>query len=175
MIFGLFGLEAVDNKTLKAIKKDITVDQVKDAIDKFRENSIMSTVTWMMGFPDDDEQLIKERFAFIDKIDPDMISLQLLTPLEGIPIAKELQEYIEDHDLTHWDFHHAVIRTKHLSREELGNLAAWCNREFYSKPGRVDRILNDTRYHIYGRLCARNYVETISAYEKAAAKGERII
>ena len=175
LIFGLFGLEAIDNKTLKAIKKDITVDQVKDAINKFREHSIMSIVTWMVGFPDDDEQLIKERFEFIDNIDPDITALQILTPLEGIPIAKELQSYIEDHDQSHWDFHHAVIRTKHLSREELGNLAAWCNREFYSKPGRAERILHDKRYHAYGRLCARNYVETVTAFDKAAVGGERII
>jgi hypothetical protein len=32
--------------------------------------------------------------------------------------------------------------TRHLSREELGKLSAWANREFYSKPERIERIRN---------------------------------
>ncbi len=175
MVCGLFGLEAVDNKTLKAIKKGITVDQVKNTIDRFRENGIMSMVTWMMGFPDDDEKLIKERFECIDKIDPDLAALQILTPLEGIPITKDLYNYIVDYDKNKWDFHHAVIRTKHLSREDLGRLAAWCNGEFYSKPGRIERILSDERYDVYPRLIAKSYVETVEAFTKAAVAGERMI
>jgi len=175
MVCGLFGLEAVDNKTLKAIKKGITVDQVKNTIDRFRENGIMSMITWMMGFPDDDEKLIKERFKCIDKIDPDISALQILTPLEGIPITKDLYNYIVDFDKSKWDFHHAVIRTKHLSREDLGRLAAWCNAEFYSKPGRIERILSDERYDVYPRLIAKSYVDTVGTFTQAAVAGERMI
>jgi radical SAM superfamily enzyme YgiQ (UPF0313 family) len=174
-ISGLFGLEAVDKKTLKAINKGITVEEVKETIDCFRENGIMSVVTWMMGFPDDDEMIIKERFQYIDTIDPDVISLQILTPLEGIPIARELTPYIVDFDKHKWDFHHAVIRTKYLSREDLGRLAAWCNSEFFSKPGRVQRILYDKRFHPYSRLCAKTYIECTGKFEKAASDGEQII
>jgi radical SAM superfamily enzyme YgiQ (UPF0313 family) len=175
LVFGLFGLEAVDKKTLKSIEKRITVEQVKETIDCFRENGIMSVVTWMVGFPDDDEETIQERFKYIDTIDPDVISLQILTPLEGIPIARELTPYIEDFDKHKWDFHHAVIRTKHISREELGRLAAWCNSEFFSKPGRVQRILYDERFDTYAKLFAKSYVETMGIFEKAAVSGKQII
>ncbi|MDY6863043.1 MAG: hypothetical protein SV062_08645, partial [Thermodesulfobacteriota bacterium] len=159
----------------KSINKKITVEQVKETIDCFRENGIMSVVTWMVGFPDDDEQIIKERFQHIDTIDPDLISLQILTPVEGIPISEELTPYIVEHDRHKWDFHHAVVRTKYLSREDLGRLAAWCNREFYSKPGRIQRILYDKRFHLFTRNCARSYIECVGKFEKAAAEGKPII
>ncbi len=169
---GLFGMEAVDKETLKKIKKGVTVGEVAETVRLFRENDIMSLVTWMVGFPDDDEVKIKERLEKIDKIDPDMSALQIMTPLSGIPIYKELEPYIEDWDLRKWDFQHAVIRTKYLSREDLGRLAAWVNREFYSQPGRVERILYYKNYHPSCRLIARSYVETIDAHARAAVNNE---
>ena len=127
-ICGLFGLEAVDGETLRRIRKGITVDQVAEAVARFREHRIMSVVTWMVGFPEDDEAAIRERFERIDRIDPDLIALQIMTPLPGIPMYEELREFIEDWDLARWDFQHPVVRTRWLSREELGRLAAWANR-----------------------------------------------
>jgi len=171
-VCGLFGMEAVDEETLEKIKKGISVDQVAEAVQLFRENNIMSVVTWMIGFPDDDEVKIKDRAERIDKIDPDMIALQIMTPLPGIPMYKELEPYTEDWDLRKWDFQHAVLRTKYLSREDLGRLAAWANREFYSQPGRVQRILYYKKYHPFCRLIARSYVETTDAHARAAVNNE---
>ena len=171
-VCGLFGMEAVDKKTLEKINKGISVDQVAETVRLFRENNIMSVVTWMVGFPDDDEVKIKDRFERINQIDPDMTALQIMTPLPGIPMYKELEPFIEDQDLRKWDFQHAVVSTKYLSKEDLGRLAAWANREFYSQPGRVQRILYDKKYHPFCRLTARCYIETAEAHTKAAIEDE---
>ncbi|MDY6820172.1 MAG: radical SAM protein [Deferribacterota bacterium] len=171
-VCGLIGLEAVDEDTLKKIHKNVEVDQVAETINLFRENNIMSVVTWMVGYPDDDETKIKERFERIDMIDPDMSALQIMTPLPGIPIYDELKQYIKDWDLSKWDFQHAVVSTKYLSKEDLGRLAAWANREFYSKPGRVQRVLYNKNYHPTCRLIARCYVETADKHAQAAIKDE---
>ncbi len=168
----LFGLEAVDEETLRMIKKRITVDEVEEAVARTRESNIGSVVTWMIGFPDDDEKAIKDRFERIDKIDPDIAALQMITPLPGIPLSPEIAPYVEEKDLSKWDFQHPVVRTKYLSREELGRLSAWVNREFYSKPGRIQRILSGEHLHPFCRLAARSYVETTDAHAKAATKGE---
>ena len=171
-ICGLFGMEAVDEETLEKINKGIRIDEVEEAVKAFRENNIMSVVTWMVGFPDDDEWRIKYRFERLDRIDPDMAALQIMTPLPGIPMYEELKSYIVDNDLRKWDFQHAVVRTKYLSKEDLGRLAAWANREFYSQPGRVQRILYHKKYHPFCRLAARSYIETTEAHEQAAIKNE---
>ena len=171
-VCGLVGLEAVDKETLEKIHKNVQVDQVAEVINLFRENNIMSVVTWMVGYPDDDETKIKNRFERIDMIDPDMMALQIMTPLPGIPIYNELKPFIKDWNLEKWDFQHAVISTKYLSREDVGRLAAWANREFYSKPGRIQRVLYDKNYHPLCRLIARCYVETADAHAQAAIKDE---
>lgn len=171
-VCGLFGMEATDEETLKKIQKDLTIDDVQEAIKLFKKHDIMSFVTWMIGFPDDDEMKIKSRFERLDAIDPDMAALQLMTPLPGIPMYDELQPYIVEHDLQKWDFQHAVVKTKHLSKEDVGRLAAWTNREFYSKPGRIQRILYYQGFHWFCHITARSYIETAEAHARAAMQDE---
>jgi len=175
MMSALVGMEAVDEETLAMINKGTTVDEVKNVVDTFRQHDIVSIITWMVGFPHDDEKRIKDRFERLDLLDPDIVSLQILTPLPGIPMYKDIEPYIEDTDLSKWDFHHPVIRTKYLSREDLGRLAAWTNREFYSRPGRIQRVLYNRRYHTYAKLCFRAYIDSIAAFERAAKEGEQFI
>lgn len=171
-VCGLFGMEAIDDETLKRIKKGVKVDQVEETIRLFRDNDIMSVVTWMTGFPDDDEIKIKDRLERLDKIDPDIIALQILTPLPGIPMYNEVEPYIQDWDMKKWDFQHAVVSTKYLTKDDLGRLSAWANREFFSRPGRVQRILYNERYHPACRLIAKSYVETGDAHTRAAVHDE---
>ena len=62
----------------------------------------------------------------------------------GTPLWRQAirEERIENLDLKNWDALHSIMPTRYLSREELGKLSAWANREFYSKPERIERIRN---------------------------------
>lgn len=174
-ITGIFGLEVTDEKTLEMIKKRITVDQVEEVVARFREYGIMSVVTWMIGFPDDDERMIKERFEKLDQVDPDVQALQMVLPVPGIPMYDELAPYIEEPDLNKWDFHHPVVRTRYLSRKELGTLALWANREFYTKSNRIERVLSSKRLYPCCQDIFRSFMESMKAYQRAAVHEEVII
>ncbi len=167
----LVGLEAVDDPTLKSIEKRIKVEQVEEVVKKFRENGIASNLTWMIGFPEDDEERVKERFFRVDQIDPDRIALQYLTPLPGTPIYDEVEPFIEDHDLSHWDFHHPVVRTKYLTREDIGRLGAWSYSEFYKNPNRLERLF-DERYHPIARRISKSFAEQVASFISASTQGK---
>jgi hypothetical protein len=122
----------------------------------------------MIGFPDDDETIIKKRFQALDEIDPDVSSLQMLLPVPGMPMYEEWKQYIEETDLKKWDFHQPVVRTKHLTREELGELAVWANREFYTKKDRIDRVLSSTVLHPDSKAIFRTYIAGMDEYAKKA-------
>jgi len=173
-ITGIFGLEVSDEETLKKIRKGITVDEVREVTNQFRKYGIVSVITWMIGFPDDDEGIIKERLKALEEIDPDVMALQMLLPVPGIPMYEELAPYIEENDLTKWDFHHPVVRTKHLSREQLGKMAAWANREFYTKKGRVERVLSSKVLHPYSKGIFRSYIDSMAAYSNVATSKEAV-
>jgi radical SAM superfamily enzyme YgiQ (UPF0313 family) len=167
-ITGVFGLEVADEDELKKMKKGITVDEVREVTEQFRKYGIVSVITWMIGFPDDDERIIKNRLQVLDQIDPDVMALQMLLPVPGMPMYEECIPYIEVHDLTKWDFHQPVVRTKHLTREQLGELAAWANREFYTKKDRVERVLSSTVLHTYSKAIFKSYIASMDAYTHKA-------
>jgi hypothetical protein len=78
----------------------------------------------------------------VDEIDPDIGVPMLLTPMPGSPVWRQAlkQNRIETLDLENWDALHTVMPTRHLSRKDLGDLTAWANREFFSRPHRIERV-----------------------------------
>jgi anaerobic magnesium-protoporphyrin IX monomethyl ester cyclase len=141
----LFGIETGTDEELAHIRKSkerYTIADLKELVQLLRRNDIASVGTYMSGFWNDDAEKIKHRFKVVDEIDPDMGILMLLTPLPGSPVWRQAirEKRIENLELQNWDALHSIMPTRYLSRDELGKLSAWANREFYRKPERIERI-----------------------------------
>ena len=97
--------------------------------------------------------------------------IQLLNPNPGSPIYKKAvkDNLIDMQDTSLWDLEHCVMPTKHLTRQQLGELTGWAFQSFYSKPGRVERILNDYSSP-YVRMKFLSFKENAAKYEKGAAE-----
>jgi anaerobic magnesium-protoporphyrin IX monomethyl ester cyclase len=168
----LVGLEVADDDELRKIKKGITADQVKETVAKLREAGIATVLTWMIGFEDDDEEKIKNRYAVIDEIDPDIIALQFLTPIPGSPIWDEATKKgllrMEDLNkkIKQWDFHQPILPTKHLSIPQLADYGSWAFREFYSKPGRIQRAMHNHNYDPLVGSCVRDFMQNVQHFQK---------
>jgi radical SAM superfamily enzyme YgiQ (UPF0313 family) len=172
----LLGIEVSSDQELRRLHKGITVSEVEMAIRELRRNDIATVGTWMAGLWEDNEETIKERFAFVDRADPDLAALCLFHPNAGSPYWQQYQRLgaVEVTDLRFWDAQHPVCRTKYLSREKLGELAAWANRAYFSRPERVERLLHGYSSPNVG-LIARNYMENIPGYAKAVSAGELFV
>jgi radical SAM superfamily enzyme YgiQ (UPF0313 family) len=143
----LFGIEAGTDEELAHIRKSkerYTIADLKELVRLLRTNDIGTVGTYMNGFWEDDAEKIKHRFGVVDEIDPDVAVLMLLTPMPGSPIWRQAlrEARIESLDLENWDAVHTTMPTRHLTRKELGDISAWANREFFSRPERIDRIQN---------------------------------
>ncbi|PIY82506.1 MAG: hypothetical protein COX96_02965 [Candidatus Omnitrophica bacterium CG_4_10_14_0_2_um_filter_44_9] len=175
MFMGLVGIEVGNDAELSRIGKGVTVSQIKKTVDALRRNDIATIGTFMIGFEDDTEQAIKQRFAFADQVDPDVFALQFVTPVPGSPLwMKLVKEGLLDPkkiDLIKWDFQHPVVPTKHLSVEAVGRLGSWCMREFFSRPRRIHRIISG-KYSELAKLCVKDFMSNISKFEAAATKGD---
>ena len=73
-----------------------------------------------------------------------------------------------------WDFHHPVVPTDYLSLDDLGRLGSWCMREFFSQPGRIQRIM-ESNYSQLAKLCIKDFMENVSKFEAAATKGKTYV
>jgi radical SAM superfamily enzyme YgiQ (UPF0313 family) len=171
-ILTLVGIEAETDEKLKQMGKDITLSQVKRAIDELRKNDICTCGTVMAGFPDDDEATIKRRAQILDELDPDLMTINLLVPYPGTELWEQMKDspLREIKDFRFYDMAHAIMPTKYLSRDDLNRLANWVNREFYSKPERIHRMLYGYSDPLVG-ACCRNYLEVVPKVEECFLKG----
>lgn len=143
----LFGIEVGTDEELARIhktKEPYTVENLKELVRLLREHDISTTGTYMNGFWEDDAETIQNRFRVVDEIDPDTAVLMLLTPMPGSPVWRQAlkQNRIENLDMQNWDAVHTIMPTRYLSKKELGEICAWANREFFSRPHRIERIRN---------------------------------
>jgi radical SAM superfamily enzyme YgiQ (UPF0313 family) len=149
----------------------VGVKELKELIQTLRKNDISTVCTYLNGFWEDDEAKVRQRFKAVDEIDPDIVMIQILNPIPGSPIYKRVtkERLIEIEDLSLYDLEHCVMPTKHLTRQQLGELTGWAFQSFYSKPGRIERILNGYSSP-YVRQKFLSMKENAAKYEKGAAE-----
>lgn len=178
LFIGVFGIEVTTPEELKKIAKGITIEHIKKTIDILRKNDVAVVADIMMGFDYDTESIVKQRFEFTDEVDPDILWIGYVTPAPNSPIwrsgMKKGMIDPEKIDFLKWDFLHPVMPTDHLSIEDLGRLGAWCMREFFSKPGRVQRIMY-SNFDQLAKLCFQDVMRGVSKWEQGAVKGEKHI
>ncbi|MCF7916248.1 MAG: B12-binding domain-containing radical SAM protein [Candidatus Omnitrophica bacterium] len=176
LFMGVFGIEVTTKEELKQIAKGITIEQIKKTIDILRSQDIAIVADIMMGFDRDTEAKIKSRYEFTDQVDPDILWIGYVTPAPNSPIWRQRVKRGElnpdDIDFLKWDFLHPVMSTEHLSIEDYGRLGAWCMREFYSKPGRIQRIMTSD-FDPLAKLCFQDVMQGVTKWEEGAVKGEK--
>ncbi|MBU2266458.1 MAG: B12-binding domain-containing radical SAM protein, partial [Candidatus Omnitrophica bacterium] len=178
LFMGVFGIEVTTPEELKKIAKGITVDQIKKTIDILRANDVAVVADIMIGFDYDTEQIVKQRHEFADTVDPDILWVGYVTPAPNSPMwrigLKKGWFNPRKIDFLSWDFLHPVIPTDHLTIEDLGRLGAWSMREFFSKPGRIQRIMT-SNFDPLAKLCFQDVMRGVQKWEDGAVRGEKHI
>jgi len=170
----LIGIDGGTDEEIAEARKGpmkVGVKELKELIQFLRKNDISTISTYLNGFWDDDEAKIRQRAKAVDEIDPDIVMIQLLNPIPGSPIYKKAikDNAIEVNDLSLYDLEHCVMPTKHLTRQQLGELTGWAFQSFYSKPGRIDRIMNGYSSP-YVKMKFLSFKNNAAKYEKGAAQ-----
>jgi anaerobic magnesium-protoporphyrin IX monomethyl ester cyclase len=170
----LIGIDGGTDEEIAEARKGpmkVGVKELKELIQFLRQNDISTISTYLNGFWEDDEAKIRQRAKAVDEIDPDIVMIQLLNPIPGSPIYKKAvkDSLIEIDNLSLYDLEHCVMPTKHLTRQQLGELTGWAFQSFYGKPGRIDRILNGYSSP-YVKMKFLSFKNNAAQYEKGAAE-----
>ncbi len=128
------GFESVDPASLKAMKKNQTVEEIKTAIKVLTKNKIQIHGMFVFGFDTDTPATIKETIRFANHSDIGTVQFLILTPLPGSETFRKLKAEgrIKFFDWTLYDAHHAVFAAKHLSIDELQRAQIKGHQSFYS-------------------------------------------
>ncbi len=85
-----YGIEAGTQAMLDAIRKQITLQQVRDAVRWTREAGIMVKGYFMLGLPGDTEETMEQTIRFATELDLDEAMFSLTTPFPGTHLWDEL-------------------------------------------------------------------------------------
>lgn len=134
-VFLHFGVESGNNKVLRSIRKNFTVEKVRKAVDIVREIGIPFNTSFILGFPEDTRETIRETIDFAKELNSDYVSFSLATPYPG----SELYDNVTANGwkLDNWtDYEQSrynvpVYVPDGLSKEDLAGLLRIAYREFY--------------------------------------------
>jgi radical SAM superfamily enzyme YgiQ (UPF0313 family) len=131
----MLGIESAAPCVLDSYHKRFNLSRSEEAIRLIRDQGIMAMTNIMFGDWNDDAETMETTYRLIRRTS-DFLILTITTPFPGTPYYRRMEEAgrIEDHDLAHYNFFHAVMPTERLSRREVERLYYQLLQRFYMQP-----------------------------------------
>lgn len=162
-----FGVESGDEEVLKRIKKNITIQQVKDAIELTKRENMITVANFMVGLPGDTYDTVKKTINLAKEVNPDIAFFSITTPFPGTELYHEAKEkkWIEGSEC--WDDMILHGETKFhndsLNSSEIHKLYGKAHKDFYLRPGffmhSLKRLLKNPK-HLKRYLIGGIYIFT---------------
>ena len=137
------GFESVNPRSLDAMKKKQTVDDLVLAAKVLRRNRIGIHGMFVLGFDEDDWQSVKKTVKFAMKARLATTQFLILTPLPGSELYNKLkaEQRITFHDWGLYDAHHVVFQPARFTLFDLQRAQIFCHKKFYSLKQMTKKLL----------------------------------
>ena len=116
-----FGVESGNPEMLKRIRKNITLDQVRQAVKLCNEVGMLAHTSFMVGLPGESPETLEETKQFAASLGS-LYGYHFLAPFPGTTVREEVDKYdleILTHDWSRYDANSAIVRTSALSPEQI--------------------------------------------------------
>ena len=133
-----FGVESGNEQSLQLLRKDISVQQTRQAFALMRKTRIKSLAYMILGVPGETVADVKNSIQFCDEIGVDYVQFSSLTAMPGTEISTIYPQHISVPNPLDADIRRQTISS--LSQEELEPLMkkAWLG--FYGRPKKVGQL-----------------------------------
>jgi len=135
------GIESPNPKDLNTTKKGITTKIHGEAVRNIRENGGSAGGTFVIGLPNQIEEEIKSFPVYAKEIGMTAAAFGIATPFPGTEFFQEMDRkgLIFETNWDNFDEMHSVYKTKHLSKEDIEELATYCMAKFWNIDTFIDR------------------------------------
>lgn len=128
-----FGVESANPEVLKLIKKQIDIDQVREAVQDAHNVGLTVKCSFIIGLPHETEEMVRHTIEFAKELHTRWegptypriyTAFAICTPLPGTYLyenAEALGITFLTKDWNQYDFLQPVMETRHLKREQLTN------------------------------------------------------
>lgn len=116
-----FGIESGNPEMLKRIKKGITLDQVRNAVNWSKQIGMRTHASFMVGLPGESHDTLEETERLARSLDIEY-GYHFLSPFPGTTVREEIDRYDLQILTDNWDYYdanQAIVRTSHLSAAQM--------------------------------------------------------
>ncbi len=154
----LVGIEAGDQTLLDNIRKEETIEQLRNGIRLIQKAGIKIRGCFMLGLPGETPELAQKTIDFAKELDTDFASFTLTTPYPGTEMAKHAKEYgTLKKDYNKYSMWKVVfLPYGYKNEEELLKMHSQAFKQFYFRPkyvlGKVLKVrsLGDIKRNFMG-------------------------
>ncbi len=135
------GIESPQQEELNSVKKGITLETQRRAVEILRENGANVSGTLVIGLPDQDREAIKRFPVYAKDIGLMNCAFGIATPFPGTEFYDNLKakELIFQEDWTKYDEMHSIYKLDALTPDELEMLESYCMGRFWTLNTFIDR------------------------------------
>jgi len=143
-----FGIESGNQKILDRIKKGITIEQIKTAVQLARKAGMEVYGAFMLALPDETEDSLKDTIKLALELDLDIAKTTITYPLVGTPLYRDYisRGLIKSKDYSKYNFYTSpreLYDHPTLDWDVIEKYYKLFYRKFYFRPG-----------YLFKRLCS---------------------
>jgi anaerobic magnesium-protoporphyrin IX monomethyl ester cyclase len=130
------GVESGSQYILDKIGKKITIAQIRDAVNIFKQAKIKIYNYFVIGLPWDDEKTIEQTINFAVELDSDFVSFYTATPFPGTRFFRYCSEqnlFAQENSFSQAYFY-PIVGTHFLNKEKVFELHKKAIKRFYLRP-----------------------------------------
>lgn len=136
-----FGVESGNQESLELLRKDINVEQTKQAFELMDTVGIRSLAYMILGVPGESIEDVWKSIHFVRDIKADYVQFSSLSAMPGTSLADHFSSGISVQNWLDADHDRKTIST--LNEEELQQLMNQAWRSFYLRPKPLARLSRD--------------------------------
>ncbi len=127
------GVEATNQETLDIVKKEISVDQSRQALELIHSVGMVSETSFVLGFPWETQESIEATLKLAQEYDPDFAHFLAITPWPYAPMYEEVKQNIAVTDYSKYNLVEPILRPDTMSLEEVRRAIFSCYHKYYMK------------------------------------------
>ncbi len=138
-----YGVESGEQAILDAIKKDITIEQIRRALRLTRKVGFQIAGHFVLGLPGETPQTLRKTYDFACSLDLDYAQFYCASPWPGSEfynLAKR-EGWLASNNWDEYEQDNSVTNYPGLAAEEITRFRNWATRRFYLRPKIVWRTL----------------------------------
>lgn len=88
-----YGIEALDQKKLNQINKELSIKAIKEGLKKTEKAGILAKGSIMIGFPGETEKSLEATKELLKELPLDILEIAFITPYSGTKLSKEIKSW----------------------------------------------------------------------------------